>query len=502
MEEKLVLVNCLSLLHEETLVEVKGRYHDLVKKAVALVRLPEMIGESDDRASLLFMRTAILDIINNGVQFDARTILQNLRVAAPFDNATYKALESSFNDETLTSEIASHNIDSRAAYIELFASKNEARSLLRSAQFNLNESGGGGFHDNVKKLREQLAKFEKAAANNEPVSFVERVGESAESFTAVFEQTKEALQGAVLKTGWIGLNRMLGINNGIVPGECFVLPALPHNAKTTFSMSLTLSLALFNKAEDFVKEGEKAMILDISLENELKVNIPLAYRMLYEYDTGIRVDLREIDTDEAGKYIFDRLAKNGWHYFFERHIGSDFSIETFRKVVEGYERRGYKIVVSRIDYLGVANKVGLGNGTIGSEVRETYRRARDIGTVRDMVVISPHQLSPAAKALKAMDPDKYLRLLPGRGLTDGCTTIDNEVDGEIFLGIREAGGKSWLELQRGKHRTLVDTPMAHRYIAIPFADVGTLPWDIETGVDTSVRSIAASNMSFYGDDEY
>ena len=502
MEEKLVLVNCLSLLHEETLVpEATGRYHELIKKVIGLVRLPEMIGESDDRASLLFMRTTILDIINNSVQFDARTILQNLRISAPFDTATYKALESGFTEE-IDAAVAAHNIDSRAAYIELFSNKNEAKSLLRSAQFTINENNGGGFHDSVKKLREQLAKFERAAANNEPISFVERVGASPESFTGIFEQTKEALQGAVLKTGWIGLNRMLGINGGIVPGECIVMPALPHNAKTTFSMSLTLSLALFNNAADFVKEGEKAMILDISLENELKVNIPLAYRMLYEYDHGVKVDLRDIDVVEAGKYIFDRLARNGWHYFFERHIGSDFSIETFRKVVEGYERDGYKIVVSRIDYLGVANKVGLGNGTTGSEVRETYRRARDIGTVRDMVVISPHQLSPAAKALKAMDPEKYIRLLPGRGMTDGCTTIDNEVDLEIFLGIRETGGNSWLELQRGKHRTLVDTPMAHRYIAIPFADIGTLPWDIEKGTDTSVRSIAASYMAFYGDDEY
>ncbi len=510
MEDKLILINCLAILHDETIApDMKGRNNELIKKVIGLVRLPELIGETDDRASLLYLRSALLDIVNNGVAFDSKQILNNLRISAPFDTSTYKALESILTKEDLitkqpvTEKQACHNIDAYAGYLQLFISKIEAKQVIRNAQFAMNDTGAtGGFHDNVRKLREELARFEKAAASNKPLSFVEKVGGDPESYTEVFKQTTQSLQGAVLKTGWIGLNRLLGINGGFVPGECFVLPALPHNAKTTFSMSLTLSLALFNKAEDFIEPGEKAAIVDISLENDLKVNIPLAYRMLYEYDHGVRVDLREIDEIEAGKYIFERLAKNGWHYFFERHIGSDFSIETFRQVIQGYEKEGYKVIVSRIDYLGVANKVGLGNGTIGSEVRETYRRARDIGTVRNMLVISPHQLSPAAKALKAMDPEKYIRLLPGRGMTDGCTTIDNEVDGEIFLGIRETSGKSWLELQRGKHRTLVDTPIAHRYIAIPFADIGTLPWDLETGVDTSIRSIAAASTNFYSDDDY
>lgn len=499
MEEKLALVNCLTILHCETFAgEEKGRHYDLIRKTVNAIKVPEIVSESDDRTSLIFLRKTILDIVDHGILFDARQIIQSFRITCSFDAATYKALDALLN-ETPSEEEAKKNIAGYTQHLELYYTRQEVKKIVQRASWTI-DGNDGNFRDAVAKLREELGRFDRPADNGEVSSFVGRVGANKEEFAAVLRETKKELEGSVLKTGWQDINKMLGIKAGISPGELIVIPALPHNAKTTFSMALSVSLCLFNKAEDFVKPGEKAMMLDITLENELNQNLPIIYKMVREYDTGEYVDLRKIDPDEAAEYIVNRLAQNGWTYIFERHVSTDFSIESFRKVVEKYEAQGYKIVVSRVDYLGVANKVGLGNGSIGSEVRETYRRARNIAARRKMVLISPHQLSPAAKALRAMDPMKYVRELPGKGMYDGCTTVDNEVDLEIYIGITEANGASYLECQRGKHRTLTDTPLKHRYCVLKFAEVGVLPWDVELDRPLSFPSIAADAMSTEEDD--
>lgn len=499
MEEKLALVNCLTILYCETIAsEEKGRHHDLIRKTVNAIKVPEIVSESDDRASLIFLKKTILDIVDHGITFDTRQIVQSFRITCSFDTATYKALDALLNQD-IKEEEAKKDIVGYVQHLELYYTRQEVKKIVQRASWGI-DSGDGNFRELIGKLREDLGKFDRPTDNGEVSSFVGRVGSSKEEFAAVLRDTKRELEGAVLKTGWQDINKMLGIKKGISPGELIVIPALPHNAKTTFSVALSVSLCLFNKAEDFVKPGEKAMILDITLENELNQNLPIVYKMVREYDTGEYVDLRDIDPDEAAEYIVNRLAQNGWTYVFERHVSTDFSIETFRSVVERKEREGYKIVVARVDYLGVANKVGLGNGSIGSEVRETYRRARNLAARRKMVLISPHQLSPAAKALRAMDPMKYVRELPGKGMYDGCTTVDNEVDLEIYIGITEANGNSYLECQRGKHRTLTDTPLKHRYCVLKFAEVGVLPWDVELEHPLSFPSIAADAMANEEDD--
>lgn len=499
MEEKLALVHCITLLHCETIaVDVKGRDHDLIRKTIGAIKLPELVSETDDRNTLIFLKKTIGDIIENGIVFDAKHLLQNFRISCSYDSATYKALDALLS-EVPSIEEAKKNIDAYVQQLGMYSTRQEVKKMIQRASWAL-ENDDVNLQGTVAKLREELGLFDRPKSNGEEGSFVGRVGGNKEDFAAIFKDTKKELEGAVLRSGWQDFNTMLGIKKGVTPGELIVIPALPHNAKTTFSLALTIGICLFNNAADFVPEGKKGMILDITLENELSQNIPIVYKMIKEHDTGEYVDLRNIDPDEAAEFITERLARNGWTYMFERHVSTDFSIETFRKVVERYEADGYHIVLSRVDYLGVANKNGLGNGTIGSEVRETYRRGRNVAARRKMALVSPHQLSPAAKAFKAMDPRKYIRELPGRGMYDGCTTVDNEVDLEIFIGITEVNGVSYLEIQRGKHRTLVDTPLKWRYFVMRFAEIGVLPWDIELEHKITIASIGADMMANEEDD--
>ena len=502
MEEKLILLGAIGVLYNEkyTGTEV-GSHHELINKTISTIKLPELVSDGDERASLVCLRHIITDATVNNIPLDRKHIMNRFRIAAPFDKGTLAALDVTM-PEVLTIEEAKSNVAAYVGVLHNYRSRCDVKRILNTAAFEMSTNDGTlNLRELVRNVREGLGKYEVAHGKNEAPSFVGRVStRDGNGIRDIFQATKKELDGAVLKTGWQGINRMLGIKGGVSPGECIVMPALPHNAKTLFSLLMNISFGLFNDAKDFVKPGKIATILDITLENELSVNLPIVYKAIKEHFTGEPVDIRSIDPEEAGKWITDKLKERGWEYIFERHNSSEFTIDSFRDIVEKYEAASHHIIVARVDYLGVANKQGLSNGQNGSEVREMYRRARNIASIRKMVLISPHQLSPAAKALKAMDPNKYIRMLPGRGLYDGCTTVDNEVDLELFFGITIVGDMSYLEVQRGKHRTLVDTPIKDRYRVLKFGDVGIIPWDIDKEKDTSLPSVNADAMAQETDD--
>lgn len=515
MEQKLAIANCIALQYNDSRLNAQNDHNNLINKTLQLIVLPDLLADGDERASLAGLKHLIKSIADGDLSFDIKTILHRLRIICASDLNLMNSIKTILEEDQRAiqeeeertddkgekcgdiEKVIRSNVNGYVEQLRLFNNGTVIRKVISKASYNLNSSDGN-LRDIVSELQEELGKYNTTnTANGEREGFVERVTTKDKSaFKDLFDNTKEMLSGSVLKTGWNGINRMMGVNGGMVPGELWVMPALPHNAKTTFSLSMLTSFAIFNDPEQFVAkgtqwEGKTPMILDISLENSLDVNIPIAYKMVREHFEKVAVDIRNVDSGEASEYIVDKLSEKGWFVSFERYNSSQFTIETLRDIINTYEAEGYRIVACRVDYLGVSNKAGLSNGVAGSEVREMYRRARNIASPKKIALISPHQLSPAAKALRAMDEKKYVRELVGKGYYDGCTTVDNEVDGELFFGITEQNGFSYLEVQRGKHRTIIDTPIKDRYRVIKFAEIGTLPWDVDTDIDTTLKSVNA-----------
>lgn len=494
-EDKLTLIQCVSILHCETVYQAcAGEFHRLIKDAIKNVKLPETVSEGDERVTLVYLKKYIDDIISGNAKFDVRSLLTGLKIYSPFDTSAEKALKDLF--EGVTEEEARKTIISLTTELYKVVTKAKIKSTLISSLSRVDQRNISD-DDIIAELQTALETAKPKRRKGKPGSYVESVGTmNAGSIGKALTRSKEVINGKSYKLGWKDMNRMMGVNNGVRPGECIVIPALPHNAKTTFSLSLYLSMALFNKAEDFVEPGKKGMWLDISLENELEINMPIIYRMVKEHFTGEQVDVSKVDPAEAELYIKEKIQENGWNIEFERHTGSEFGITELRETIEGFEADGYQVLGVRLDYAGEAKMAGLGNGVSGSEVRDWYRRFKDLGTARindttrrSTVMISPHQLSPAAKAFKAMDPYTYVRNLPGRGYYDRCTTVDNVVDCELFIGIQDRQEGSFLEVQRGKHRTIIDTPVSHRYCVIPFAPCGILPWDVDKEYKLTLTSV-------------
>ena len=491
MEQKIALVNSLALIYHDSKLKDHGRYNSLIKRVIEDIRTPELMADGDSQAAVAGVKSLIRDLIDGEFSFDRKAILQKIRVYCSLDQNFYQAITEALEDpEGVSEDDIKKTMASYASQLNLYTNRSELKKLISRASYSVNNEADVNLRDVATELQMELAKINKGSGPAARPSLVASVRTSdPEGIRDIFESTRKQMEGAVLKTGWKFLNRMMGVNGGIVPGELWLMPALPHNGKTTFSLLLLLSLGLFNDPTELVPEGKKGMLLDLSFENELETNMPIAYKAVKENLEGIPVNIRDVDPVEASEYICGKLRERGWEYVFERHINSDFKISDLAETFEKYEAEGYHIVVCRADYLGTINRAGLGNGTIGSDIRELYRLARNVCAPRKCALLAPHQLSPKAKELRAMDPMKYVRQLPGKGMYDGCTTVDNEADGELYFGITEVNDEAFLEVQRGKHRTLIDTPIAHRYRVLPFNDLGTLPWDIHTDIDKSIKSV-------------
>lgn len=499
MEEKFALLNCLKLIYLDDILD-SGDHFNLINQTLKNIKTSEWVTEDDANSSIVGIRSVVKDLVSGSTSFEMTTVLQRIHVYCSFDENLYVAIKEALttidrDDERQCKEA----IGSCVSQLQRFNCDVELRSAISSASYEMNNKRDVNVDEWRNKLLEALEQSRTGGVDNKFPSRVDKVStDEPDKIASIIDEANANLNGATYKTGWKDINKMMGIHKGIVPGELWLMPALPHNAKTLFSLLMFISIGIFNDPKDFVTEGKKPLLLDLTLENELGQNLPMVYRTLYEFFEKKTVDVENINSAEAGDYIRTKLSELGWTFVFERHINTDFTVDTLRSLVEEYEAQGYQVMGIRGDYFGTCNSSGLGNGTTGSDKRELYRRIRNITTPRKIFVLAPHQLSPKAKELKAIDPYKYVKALPGKGFYDGCTTIDNEADGELYFGITD----DFLEVQRGKHRTMLkDTPESLRYVALPFNCpnlFGVLPWDVDSEYKVGVKSVQRESMNLFG----
>lgn len=80
--------------------------------------------------------------------------------------------------------------------------------------------------------------------------------------------------------------------------------------------------------------------------------------------------------------------------------------------------------------------------------------------------------------------ETFVRDIANKGYYDGAKTIDQEVDLEIYIHLIRCDNKSWLAVQRGKHRVVTQTKEEYKYTVLPFFDIGDIRDDIN-GQDSS-----------------
>lgn len=533
---KIALNTSLALLYLAHRQEAIDPDQELIRSALDTIRANDQAGDDDEASAISYIKGLIEEQIRSK-DFDKKSIMRRVKVACSLFPDVYENLETYLEEEIGDPEEARKTAQSHKQWLRRFVNQNKLKTNVGRLYGALTRGDG-------KLVEEELASLKKtidsgrSVENRKIPSLVGSLRTSQpEGFGIVIRKSREILGGACFRTGFRGINRMLGAQGGIRMSELALMPALPFNGKTLFSQSLFLSVGVVNKAEDFREfiPGDKTpAFLDLSFENTQDINVPQAFDMLYGnlerkkapteqwYEealatvitkAGVAIpdgvkekgkttewlksehkalydEVETIVSNRTGNYICKSLNKNGWEYIMDQHINTDFEIQYLPDIIADYESQGLHIMGVRGDYLGTIKKEGLGNGVAGTDIKESYRIARNVTAMKDKFALLPHQLSPDAKRFKALNPTGYVRNLPGKGFYEGCTSLDNEADLEFYFGVTEQEGKNYLEVQRGKHRGGTKTAIKDHYCVIPFDDVRILPWDMLDDAEMSKDSLS------------
>jgi hypothetical protein len=149
------------------------------------------------------------------------------------------------------------------------------------------------------------------------------------------------------------------------------------------------------------------------------------------------------------------------------------SLWTYRdicnKIIE-LESEGYEVHMVMMDYLIKIPTTGCDQGVAGTDILNLYERINNFMGARNIAFITPHQLSTDAKMMIRDGRTDFVKELVGRGYYMKSKQIDQVVDLEIFIHIEKVNGKSYLTIQRGKHRIIEQTPDEFHYCVLPFQD--------------------------------
>lgn len=501
MESRLVLVTAISLLYNESLLDQNANSSaDLVKQALTNIRLPDVAPEGDkNRDILVSLLTTARWMAENSAEYkyEKKQLLQKIRVNTAGDESLYSAIAEYIEDTTVTQDTLREKCLNFRHELRNFISRNEVKMVIYNAnkEIAFNED-----QIDVKKyLRELIATLEphtNTGGDAVHPAIVGQVdfGDVDDIKDNMGRALAELSVEGVMRTGIQAMNRMTGTNNGFRRGEFILLSALQHKFKSGMAMTLFKQIPLYNTP--YMRDpAKKPLVIRISFENELKDDIMWLYKSIKENETGEYCDIRALDLEEASQYIMSRLTVNGYHVKLLRIDPSDFTFYDLFDYVTKLESEGYEIHFLECDYLNMLSKRGCSQGPMGSEIRDLFRRVRNFMTKRGITFLTPHQLSSEAKQLVRNGVDDFVQTIAEKGYYDGCKGLDQEVDLEIYIHIEKVGAESYLTVQRGKHRGLVEmTPHRDMYAVLKFNDIGSILDDV-SGRDLSMRHIGGATIA-------
>lgn len=498
MNSKQVVLKCITLLYREHQRQNNSDHSsDLVQEILATIKLPEVAIDNDRSHHIMSgMKHMAEDMCSEPLAepFDYDDIRGRLRIVVEDDDSLYESFEISTQEKVKGDDLERVCVRLKAQ-LRNYLSDYHIRSILSDAgktAFKANRSTNWR-----EKAAEIAASLEPHLHENLDVrdpSIVDEVElDNVEDVARIFRQAKvEESPEGILGLGLQGLNRMCGEERmGLRRGEMVLWGGLQHNFKSGFGLTLLAQIALSNDPYVYDKT-RKPLLLFCSAENELQQNLVWLYCYIKENETGEAVDMKKVDEDEAAIYVTEKLQARGWHVAFSRFDPSDFTYRKYYDLILRYEGKGYEVACCVFDYLNMISKRGCDtpSGT-GSDIRDLFRRFRNFNSKKKITFCTPHQLSTEAKNLLREGRDDFVKEIANKGYWDGCKTIDNEVDLELYIHIEKMGDEKFLTIQRGKHRKSGITAEKNLYCVYKFQKVGTIPMDID-GKDMSRKSIAAN----------
>lgn len=499
MDEKILLVKCIILLYKESLLKEASDSSEIVKAVLANIKQPEVsFGLSGDREIINNLKNVANDMANNGEhEYCREDLIQTLRICTLSNEKLFKVIEDGLEIEA-DEKILKKNVLSILKTINNYLKEVKITDILNKASyaFKFQRDKIGNASQFISELISQLEplQVERGSVDTAVINDID-IGND-DSIIKIFDNIKTRMNGSsVYKTGWQELNEML--QGGFRPGECVIIPALQHKYKTGFTLSLFAQIATNNipLTKDLTK---KPLLLRISFEDDLDLNLQFLYQYLKYNETRIPVDIANISVQEMAAYVKEKLQVNGFNIKMLRVDPTQWTYKNVCNKILEYESQGYNVEVLMIDYIGMLPTTGcINTGPMGTDMRDLFRRLRNFTSSRGITLISPHQSSTEAKALvrTGLPESELVKEIAEKGYYSGSKQLDQEVDLELYLHLFKSNKETYISIQRGKHRVPTIIPDELKYFLLKFPKGMPIPENINDPNHIPLRKLPLKNIS-------
>lgn len=488
---KLVLLKCITLLYRQSLMDVADSNNDLVRTILDTIITDTPDLNFNGHNEIKELKTFCMEILSGKESVTKELILQRLKFTLQNDEKLYTAIEQGIEpdyDDGTNKRV----IISLIKYLNNYYKEHVLTNLIAkaSADLKFNRSKISNVFEYVSNLMTQLEPLSSNTSIKDPALVGEIDFVNEDSVSAVFSDIKKSASGTVIfKTGWVALNKML--QGGFRRGEFVMLDALQHKYKTGFTLSIFMQIALHNKPSVIV-EGKKPLLLRISFEDSLVNNMQFMYQYLRCHDetTFSPAELSTVAPADMSKYIIQRLTVNGFHIKMMRVDPTQWSYRDICNKVIELEALGYDVQLAMVDYLALVPTTGCTMGATGMDRRDQFRRIRAFFSAKNIAFITPHQLSTESKMIirAGVVPEcNFVKEVAEKGYTDGSRTLDQEIDLEIYIHLFQHKRKTYLAVQRGKHRLPTVVDQDDKYFMLPFTSKNMPILEDKDGHDSSIK---------------
>jgi len=488
MDKKILLIKGVTLLFRESQIPNNAdNSAALVKTLLEGVTLPDVsVGAIDTEREILgALKQICLEMCGQSPthQYVAVELLQKIHHATRHDETLYHTFREGIETQLSEDELKRFCLNLEADVNEHVREEKISKLILDAGmQLKFKRDTVGNMQSFAADIVQKLEPYSVSASKEDPgvvgtVDFGNR-----EQMNQMIEEGKTLNSSeGILRLGWQGVNRMT--EGGLRRGEFVTVAALQHNFKTGFSINLFEHIAMYNTPH-MINVMKRPLLLRITFEDPLSTNMTYMYRNIYENKTRQMADVMGTPTAEMTEYVYNALTATGYEIMMMHVNPSEWTYRHITNKVLELEAQGYEIHVLALDYLAMVPTTGCRvTGPTGSDIRDMFRRMRNFCGPRKITCITPHQLSTEAKKLTRMgNEENFVKDVANKGYYDSCSTIDQEIDLELYIHIVKADGASYLTVQRGKHRGFNRTPEAHKFCVLKFEDVGDIIHDVD-GVD-------------------
>lgn len=459
MDSRIILSKIVTLIYRSRLIK-NNENDDLARTILNTIKTDSPEFNFNGHNTIKRLKEFAIEMLEEKDSIAKEVIMQSLALILENDSKLLAIIKDSIEpdyDDSSNKRIITSLIKMLNNYYKEYL----AIEILNKATYDLkfNRSKITNFSDYLKNILSDLEPLTSVISTIKDPAVINEIDfDNPESVTTVFEEVKNLNNhSGVYKLGLQDINTMT--QGGIRRGECVGIEALQHKYKTGFSLTAFMQIALENTpivTKEEAETGKKPLLLRISFEDNLTNNLQFMYQYLKATE-GIYItskDFDELSAEEMTTYITARLSATGFKIKMRRVDPSQWTIFSLMNYVIELEAQGYAVHVLMCDYLLKIPTTGCLQGAAGQDKRDMVRRIRNFCSARNIAFISPFQLSTEAKQLirNGIPEHQFVNEIAEKGYTDGCKTIDQELDLELYIHIFTHKRRKYLAVRRGKHR--------------------------------------------------